>query len=306
MLVSALTRIADFTKDDALQLALLEYEIEEAPGDTKKRFSLAYLHSQNGNGDMALYHYRRIPNAQRDSVTWNNLCVCYGEIGASVKSVKAFKKSVDGGETLAMCNLGSKLLNGGFFEEARELCENALARETYNKNVPILLNRLQSVDEDEEKKLNKALERVKTKAAFYRELGKSAVAETPRVIAKSWAAREGTLAAELSNDELKLIAHYNMPANQLAGVLAGGIFSPTAYKYKIEFSGHLRGRMFSGSVVRAREGGAAGLFDGLPSKTFMYLSEDGVVLNVMEDISSQQPTFYEIPAIAAEKARVVG
>jgi hypothetical protein len=50
--VSALTRIADFTKDDALQLALLEYEIEEAPGDTKKRFSLAYLpylRSHSGN-----------------------------------------------------------------------------------------------------------------------------------------------------------------------------------------------------------------------------------------------------------------
>ena len=44
-LISALKQIADFKKDMAYQLALLEYEIEETPSDTSKRFSLAYLHS---------------------------------------------------------------------------------------------------------------------------------------------------------------------------------------------------------------------------------------------------------------------
>jgi tetratricopeptide (TPR) repeat protein len=110
-LVSALKRIADFKEDVEYQLALLEYGIEEAPSDTGKRFSLAYLHSQNENGDMALYHYQRIPSGQRDPGTWNNLGVAYGEVGMPVRAVKAFRKSAEGGNTLAMSNLGNKLLN---------------------------------------------------------------------------------------------------------------------------------------------------------------------------------------------------
>jgi hypothetical protein len=171
----------------------------------------------------------------------------------SVRAVKAFRKSAERGDTLAMSNLGNKLLNGGFFEEANELCKKALAQPRYNKNVPILLNRLQAVDDDEDQKFKEALEKVRAKAAFYRELGRSAVVETPHTIATTWAAREGTLTAELVNDELKLTGGYEVPANRLAGILAGGMFTPPNEKFKIEFSGYLRGRMFSGIVARTRE-----------------------------------------------------
>src|ERR1700730_15348973 len=156
-LVSAPTRIADFKEDVAYQLALLEYGIEEAPSDTGKRFSLAYLHSQNENGNMELFHYQRIPAGQQDPATWNNLGVAYGEVGMPVRGVKAFRKSAEGGDTLAMSNLGNTLLNGGFFEVANELCKKALAQPRYDKNVPILLNRLQAVDDDEDKKIQGGL-----------------------------------------------------------------------------------------------------------------------------------------------------
>lgn len=296
-LVPALTRIADYTKDWAHQLALLEYEIEEMPNDIGKRFSLAYLHSQNENGDMALFHYQRIPTAQRDPLTWNNLGVSYGEIGMPVGAARAFRKAADGGNTLGMSNLGNKFLNGGFFEEADELCKKALAMPRYDKNVPILLNRLQAVDDDEDKKVKEALDKVKAKAEFYRELGRSAVVETPRVIATAWAAREGILAAELVNDDLKLTGNYEVPANQIARALVGGLFTPPNDKYKIEFSGHLRGRMFSGTVARTREDGPATLLDGVPSKTLMHLSADGTTLSVMENVSSPQPTLYALTAV---------
>jgi tetratricopeptide (TPR) repeat protein len=296
-LVSALRRIADFKKDSAYQLALLEYEIEEMPGDTGKRFSLAYLHSENENGDMALFHYQRIPVGQRDAATWNNLGVSYGEVGMPVRGVRAFRKSAEGASTLAMSNLGNKLLNAGFFEEANELCKKALALPRYDKNVPLLLNRLQAVDDDEEQKLKEALEKVKAKAAFYRELGKSAVVETPRAIASIWRAREGILTAELANDELKLTGNYEVPASRLAGLLAGEFHSSPNEKYNIEFSGCLYGRMISGAVTRKREGGATTLLDGVPSKTLMYLSADETTLNVMENVSSPQPKFYELRVV---------
>ena len=300
-LVSALTQIAEYQQDTALQLAMLEYEIGEGPSDTRKRFSLAYLHSQNENADMALFHYQRIPVGQRDAATWNNLGVAYGEAGMPVKGVKAFRKSAEEGETLAMSNLGNKFLNDGFFEEADELCKKAFAQPEWDKNVPLLLNRLQTVDDEEDGKLKEALEKVKAKAAFYRELGRSAVAETPDRIAGTWEAPEGTITAELVDDELKLTGTYERSLAGLAGLLAGGIFTPPNEKYKIEFSGYLRGRMFSGTVKRMREGGPTSLMGDFPSKTLMHLSADGMTFSVMENISSPQPTFYELRMAASEK-----
>jgi hypothetical protein len=181
------------------------------------------------------------------------------------------------------------------------LCKEALAQPGYDKNVPVLLNRLQAVDEDEEKELKEALEKVKAKAAFYRGLGRSAVGETPRTIATTWAAREGTLTAELMNDELKLTGNYEVPAIRLGAILAGGIFPTPNEKYKLEYSGNLRGRMFSGTVARTREGGPATLLDSVPLKILMYLSADGTTLNVMENVSSPQPKFYELRVVALGK-----
>jgi hypothetical protein len=114
-----------------------------------------------------------------------------------VRGVKAFRKSAEGGDTLAMSNLGNTLLNGGFFEEANELCKKALAQPRYDKNVPILLNRLQAVDDDEDKKFKAALEKVGAKAAFYRELGRSAVVETPQTIARHGPRVKGRLRPNL-------------------------------------------------------------------------------------------------------------
>jgi len=298
LLISALTEIADIKNDRDYQLALLEYQIEEVPSDTRKRFSLAYLHSQNQNGDVALFHYQIIPTGQRSPETWNNLGVSYGEAGMPVKAVRAFERSVEDGNTLAMSNLGNKLLASGFSKEANELCKRALAATDFDKNVPTLLNRLQVVDDEEDQKLKEALEKVKAKAAFYRELGKNAVVETPTAIAKTWAAREGTLTAQLTDDQFKLIGNYEMPASGLTAVL--GIATPVSEKYLIEYSGYLCGRMFSGTVTRTREGVTAGLWD-FPSKTLMYFSPDGTILNVMENASSPQPTFCELRAVGQGK-----
>jgi tetratricopeptide (TPR) repeat protein len=300
LLVSALRQIAELKKDGAYQLALLEHEIESAPSDISTRFSLAYLHSENENADMALFHYRKIPTSQRNAVTWNNLGVSYGQIGMPVRAVRAFRKSVEGGETLAMSNLGNKLLSGGFFEEADELCKKALALPEYHKNVPVLLSRLSSVDDDETKKLKDELDKVKAKAAFFSDLGKSAVAETPVIIAPTWIAPACELKGVLRNDELMLAGNYETLAGGLLGILAGGTHS--SEKYKIEYSGYLRGRMFSGTVTRTREGVAVGLLNSFPSKTLMYLSADGTTFKVMENAFSPQPTFYELRAVAPKKS----
>ena len=179
-LTRTLKLIAEQQKDEELQLVMLEHEVEDNPTDTQKRFALAYKYSETENQDMALYHYLKIPVPQRDPTTWNNIGVSYGDFRLPVKGVRAFKRAADAGETLAMSNLGNKLLNAGFFDEAKVECKKALAIQDYHKNVATLLNRLKEAPDEEETKLKEALEKVKGKADFLRDLGAKALLRLPK------------------------------------------------------------------------------------------------------------------------------
>ena len=99
-------------------VAVLERSVELAPSRIDKRFSLAYQHSQLGNNDVALFHYLRIPSQDRSAVAWNNLGVAFDALNMPGKAVDAYRKSEDMSETLAMSNLGYKLLSAGFVTEA--------------------------------------------------------------------------------------------------------------------------------------------------------------------------------------------
>ena len=83
-----------------------------------------------------------------------------------------------------MGNLGFKLLGAGFFEEAKKECDKALAVEAYHRNVPELLKRLNDTSEDEAKKLDDAIGKIKPKAAFHRGLGEAVLRPQATDIAK--------------------------------------------------------------------------------------------------------------------------
>jgi len=300
-LFSVLKRIADHEKDAAVQLALMEHDVEAHPSDTRKRFSLAFKHSENDNNDMALHHYLRIPTQQRDPTTWNNIGVSYGEFAMPVKSVSAFRRAENDDDTLAMANLGFKYLNAGFFDEADAGCKKALGIDGYHKNIPALLSRLQDIREEEEKKLEETLEKVKGKVAFYRQLGTSVISEMPTLIAAKWIAPEGVLEAKLSGDELRLFGSYERPGSSLGGLFGLGIGAPTSvtHKYRIEYIGRFRGRMLTGTVQRMRDGTPTILGELVPTKTLMWLSGDGSELSVMENYSSVSPTSYTLRALTS-------
>jgi tetratricopeptide (TPR) repeat protein len=134
--------LAQIEKDDALELAALERLCDFRPADTSLRFQLGYKHSQSDNPDMAFLHYMKIPVLGRNAITWNNLGVSYAHFHMPVKSINAFKRSEEDGETLAMSNIGTKLLNSGFLEEAQERATKALQIQNYHANINDLLKRL--------------------------------------------------------------------------------------------------------------------------------------------------------------------
>jgi tetratricopeptide (TPR) repeat protein len=295
-LVNAMRRISSHDKDELAEIILMEHETERDPSNTKTRFSLAYKHSELQNNDMALYHYLKIVSAERDSTTWNNLGVSYADFGMHMRAVEAYTQAADGGSTLAMSNLGFKLLSAGFLKEAEAQCKRALGKEDYEVNVPNLLKQIKETPDEETKKLKETLESVRAKAMFYREAGEKILMPVPATIATSWKAPEGTLRAELQGDKLVLSGTYEQPANALASVMMGST-GGTMSKMKIDYKGKLHGCLFMGTVLRRRVGYTSTLGDW-DTKVLMIMDTGGTQLRSMENYEANLPSFGALRAAA--------
>jgi len=85
--LQTLRDISETEKNDDAAIAALERIVDVKPDDFASRFNLAYKHSQNESGDLALHHYLQIPYQERSSIAWNNLGVSFGEFKLHAKSV---------------------------------------------------------------------------------------------------------------------------------------------------------------------------------------------------------------------------
>jgi tetratricopeptide (TPR) repeat protein len=298
-LLSSLRDLAEIEKSDALQLAIMEQMVELHPSDISLRFSLAFKHSEFGNSDMALHHYLRIPIFERDPITWNNIGASYGDFHMSAKAIGAFRLSEEKNETLAMCNIGFKLLQSGFLAEAQQLAERALAIKPHHENVPELLKRLAEVPREEDKKLTETLEKTKEKAAFYQRLGAGVLRKTPVEIARNWNSPDGVVEAKMDGTSIRLFGAHERPISTLGSLLAGpvsglGVLGSVTAVHRIEYSGELRGTIFVGQVKRWRDGEQPSLLSAANDsvKVLMVLSDDHTEISVMENPGSMHARFY--------------
>lgn len=289
VLISTLSEIANRHKDTNLEIAVLEEKVEVSPGDTAARFSLAYKHSEHNNGDLALYHYLKIPVLSRDRMTWNNLGVSYGEIDLPTKAVTALRNAEKEGETLAMSNLGYKLLGAGFLKEAKAVSEKGLAISGFHKNVAMLAARLQEIPDEEQKKLEAALEKVRPKAAFYRSIGAATLRPIPKSVAGKWRRKEDNTVFDAA------VSGTNITFKGTREISSALNLSTTETKVRqnIEYTGHLHGQMIAANLTRKFEGAPGSLLADAfsPLETLMYFDQQETVLHVMENIHSTEPTF---------------
>jgi tetratricopeptide (TPR) repeat protein len=280
-----LRTLAQIEKEDELELASLERCVELRPADWQLRFNLAYKHSQCGNNDMALHHYIKIPSQLRDAATWNNLGVSFSNFDMPAKSTSAFQRAENQGDTLAMSNLGFRLLRAGFVDDAANRAKKAIKLETYHTNITDLLKRLKEVPEEEEKQEAEALEKVRPRAAFYRQLGIAALAQTPDKIGDKWEAPEAVLSASLNGMDVRISGSFEEDANALMGVgLLGGILRQKVVR-QVEYMLKLRGNLLIGEVKRTTDGETSPSLIALGManrKVVMYFEPDGTLLHVME------------------------
>ncbi|MEH2504989.1 tetratricopeptide (TPR) repeat protein [Bradyrhizobium sp. AZCC 1578] len=186
ILTEAVQGIVEADKDEPFTIALLERHMELNPDDHDARFRLAYKQSEAGNEAISLHHYYKIPSGERHGMAWNNIGATADQLGLPTKAVAAYKRAAKMGETLAMSNLGVKLMNIGFLELAREQCNDALKNPKPHPNVGHLVTSLASVEDNEQSHQKDLLDGVESQVLYLQRLGRAATLDTPDEIAEDW------------------------------------------------------------------------------------------------------------------------
>lgn len=299
------TKIAEISKDDEVMVCAMERLLELDPCDKEMRFALAYKYSDLGDNELATLHYSRIPAQERSAVAWNNLGVSLDQLGLHAKSVVAYRKSEELGETLAMSNLANKLIQAGFLTEAQNICDAALALKDYHKNVGSTLGRLKEIPGEEEKTEVEAFAKATPKSEFYKKLGLAVAKPTPTGLFEQWQGKECLLELVLADSKFSLAGTYEERQMGLLGIALGGLGGSankndaTPVRYQILYKGVVRGCALIGTVTRKRIGEkkAITLLTSLGSgddghAVLMFLSADQTELQVLEKTERSNPQFY--------------
>jgi tetratricopeptide (TPR) repeat protein len=304
ILTQAVQRIVEAEKDEPFTIALLERHLELNPDDYDGRFQLAFKQSAAGNEAIALHHYYKIPSSERTALAWNNIGATADQLGLPAKAIAAFNRAAEMDETLAMSNLGFKLLNIGFLELAQEQCNKAIKKAKPHPNVGTLVTSLASVEENEKVHLEGILDGVETQVSYLQQLGKAATLATPETIAENWQGPDCELKLVLRGDGITLKGAYEREDNLLAALIAppAGLFGSATprpvskSKHSVSYSGQIRGQALIGELKHARHGGSL-LGSAGEKKVFMIFSDDGNEITVFEKSNSKEPDIQIIKRI---------
>lgn len=300
--LQAKKELAEQEKDDETTLAVLERLIEINPGDIDARFSLAYKYSDTGRDDLAAFHYSRIPPAERKSHAWNNLGVSFERLGLPIKSVAAYKKSEELGETLAMSNLAIKLRNAGFAQEAHKTLDAALKVKDHHKNVEVTLASIKDEQDAEDKKETATYEKAKLISEFYRQYGRSLVRAVAVNIVGKWQSPNCPLVFTVDGATVNATGSYEVPR---LGVLANPYAknSSAPLQYIVEYRGIIQGMAIVGTVQRRQAEDVPQQFAGLLASSethpsvLMWVSEDSLKIHVLERNAKSEPKIYEFTRV---------
>lgn len=167
MLVAELN-LAEAAGDDQIYIGCLERLLAIDPGNSDRRFHLAYKYSLLELDGAAAFHYSRIDITDRDGGRRNNLGVSLDRIGLPGFAIAAYRESEALGETLATANVAGKLIEGGFLSEAQQSLDRAVKLDDHHVNVDKAVSRLKSAPEREEKNQDDIFTKARVLSEFNR------------------------------------------------------------------------------------------------------------------------------------------
>jgi tetratricopeptide (TPR) repeat protein len=308
--VEALRNISESRDEEEGYIGLAEYLLQLRPEDIDVRFALAYFYSQHDYDHLALFHYLRIPERLRGGGAWNNLGVQYRNAHLEGKSVTAFRRAEEEGETLAMSNLAEKLLDSGFIQEAQEICDRALAIDNYHQNVLAARQRVQQIPKDEAKKERELLETAAPYSEFFRGFGEALVMSDCPNVDGSWQGPGWKLEVRVTGAEFCATGEYEQMLSLLASLRGQAPESASPRRRRIVYTGVLNGRTVRCRVedneVLAATENFSDPFE-VARKTreaLLVISENGRHIKVYERSGNDEGKLFDLKRVEVSSAKV--
>lgn len=303
-LIETLRDVAKIKDDKDHILGLSEKILELNPSDISERFKIAHKYSNTGMDGLGLFHYLKIPYQQREAGTWNNIGVQYAKLDIASKSVKAYRKSEELGETLAMSNLARKLIDAGFIPEAEQICEKAVQIPDYDKNIGSDIARIKAVQIEEDEKEKNLITEATPIHAFYKDMGSALAKATVSNLKGVWKDKNCDLNLEVFEGTLTATGSYEQGslANAFMGLKGMGQ-PPKIDTYLVRYDAVFEGYTAKGTVKIEKEGIAKEpktLLGGLSANDrdiLMIISEDKRTIRIYENKANADNKFYTINQI---------
>jgi hypothetical protein len=122
----------------------------------------------------------------------NNAGVQYELLGMRILSVSSYKQAVQLGETLAMSNLASRYMSGGFEEEAQDLLDRGRSADNPHPNVGRAMGSLADLRDSDKAARKAAMAAGGSLHKVFRDFGEEYYSSTePVSLAGDWAADAG-------------------------------------------------------------------------------------------------------------------
>jgi tetratricopeptide (TPR) repeat protein len=316
ILVSTLREIADLDADSDVYFGLTEHMLELKPDDITARFQIALRYSQEKQQELSLFHYLRIPERQRAGGAWNNLGVQYENLGLNSKSIKAYRRAEQLGETLAMSNLAQSLTSTGFLEEATEICNRAVQMENYHRNVGSTIARIKELPEEEENKEKELVKKALSYSEFFRTYGKALTLPDLEDRIETWEGPKCHLRLEIRAGILVAEGAYESALHNMLGLAqaylanVGGIGAPAVsrpVRHLVKYVGKLAGYTVKAEMTDVEQeeepNRARALATPLTSpspvsrKVLMVITDSLTEIRVYEKESPEGQRFYKLKKV---------
>ncbi|EOB6242440.1 tetratricopeptide repeat protein [Vibrio vulnificus] len=157
------------------------------PDDLNGLFASAYSAAETNITELAVYNYELLVNrCPSHPFAWNNLGVEAQKLNFPISSVNNYKKATEQENSLAMANLGYKLLHAGYTDEAENYARKAQEYESVHQNVYKLLSDIEWQKETEQTRWNELQATSYKKQALYRKFTEKHYLGVPQNFVGTW------------------------------------------------------------------------------------------------------------------------
>ncbi|OAV50775.1 hypothetical protein A6U98_07015 [Rhizobium sp. WYCCWR10014] len=275
--LQAVNAIAHYGGFQEISKSISEILIAKQPEDDNARFRLAYEYSEASQNQLAMLHYDAIPKSERSGVAWNNLGVAYSRLQLKGMSVAAYQEGSAKGETLSDGNLAQVLISAGFFVEAKQQAEAAIAKEDHDQSVIGALSTLQAAKTEEASDWSAAMKIGRARQKLRKAIGVAAVSFDGPDLAGEWLTPDGPL--RLENDHN---GGYQGTIEFMKDVVRKGLIGETKVKERIQITVTLRrfGAALEGHLKREGNETSNSLLGSIGSerKVLLHISQNGEAL----------------------------